>query len=77
MLSGGRRRLRIIADIVVEKAEQGDLQAAQMIADRLDGKAVQKQGDVPVDPLWPLLLLTHFGPDLLLFYIAPDAQHAD
>ena len=53
MLSGGGRRLRIIANKVVEKAEHGDLQAAQMIADRLDGKAVQviEQGDVPVEAM--------------------------
>jgi hypothetical protein len=41
LLSGGGRRLRIIADKLVEKAEQGDIQAIREIGDRLDGKAVQ------------------------------------
>jgi hypothetical protein len=41
LLSGGGRRLRIIADKLAEKAEQGDLQAIQQIADRLDGKPAQ------------------------------------
>ena len=39
LLSGGGRRLRIIADKLVAKAEEGDLQATQEIADRLDGSA--------------------------------------
>jgi len=49
----GGRRLRIIADKLAEKAEQGDLRAIQQIADRLDGKAVQaiERGDVPVEVL--------------------------
>jgi hypothetical protein len=52
-LSGGGRRLRIIADKLVEKAEQGDLQAIQQIADRLDGKCAQviERGDVPVEAM--------------------------
>ena len=41
LLSGGGRRLRIIADRLCEKAEQGDLQAIQQIADRLDGRPAQ------------------------------------
>ena len=53
LLSGGGRRLRIIADKLVEKAEQGDLQAIQQIADRLDGKCAQviERGDVPVEAM--------------------------
>ena len=53
LLSGGGRRLRIIADRLCEKAEQGDLQAIQQIADRLDGKPVQalERGDVPVEAM--------------------------
>jgi hypothetical protein len=49
LLSGGGRRLRIIADKLVENAEEGDLQAIQQIADRLDGKPAQalERGDVP------------------------------
>jgi hypothetical protein len=50
LLSGGGRRLRIIADKLAEKAEQGDLQAIQQIADRLDGKPAQaiERADVPL-----------------------------
>ena len=53
LLSGGRRRLRIIAERLVEKAEQGDLAGIQQIADRLDGKCAQviERGDVPVEVL--------------------------
>jgi hypothetical protein len=41
LLSGGGRRLRIIAEKLAEKAEQGDLQVIQQVADRLDGKPAQ------------------------------------
>jgi hypothetical protein len=53
LLSGGGRRLRVIADKLAEKAEQGDLQAIQQIADRLDGKPAQviERGDVQVEML--------------------------
>ncbi len=53
LLSGGGRRLRIIADKLAEKAEQGDLQAIQQIADRLDGKCAQiiEHGDVPIEAM--------------------------
>jgi hypothetical protein len=53
LLSGGGRRLRIIADKLAEKAEQGDLQAIQQMADRLDGKPVQaiERGDVSLEVL--------------------------
>jgi len=53
LLSGGRLRLRAIADKLAEKAEQGDLGAIQQIADRLDGKCAQvvERGDVPVEVL--------------------------
>jgi hypothetical protein len=49
LLSGGGRRLRIIAERLAEKAEQGDLAAIQQIGDRLDGKPSQaiERGDVP------------------------------
>jgi hypothetical protein len=52
LLSGGRR-LRIIADKLAEKAEQGDLQAIQQIGDRLDGRPSQaiERGEVPVEML--------------------------
>lgn len=36
------RRLRLIADKVVDLAVAGESWAAQMVADRLDGKAVQQ-----------------------------------
>ena len=53
LLSGGGRRLRIIADKLAEKAEQGDLQAIQQIADRLDGKPTQaiERSDAPVEAM--------------------------
>ena len=53
LLSGGGRRLRIIAERLAEKAEQGDLGAIQQIADRLDGKCAQviERGDVQVEML--------------------------
>jgi hypothetical protein len=52
-LSGGGRRLRIIAERLAEKAEQGDLQAIQQIADRLDGKCAQviERGDAPMEAM--------------------------
>ena len=53
LLSGGGRRLRIIAERLVEAAEQGNIQAIQQIGDRLDGRPVQalERGDVPVEVL--------------------------
>jgi hypothetical protein len=53
LLSGGGRRLRIIADKLVARAEEGDLQAILQIADRLDGKCAQivERGDVSVEAL--------------------------
>ena len=51
LLTGGGRRLRVIADKLVEKAEQGDLQAIREVMDRLDGKAVQsiERSDIPLE----------------------------
>jgi hypothetical protein len=48
-----RRRLRVIADKLVEKAEEGDLQAIREVIDRLDSKPSQvvERGDVPVEVL--------------------------
>jgi hypothetical protein len=53
LLSGGGRRLRVIADKLVEKAEEGDLQAIREVIDRLDSKPSQvvERGDVPVEVL--------------------------
>jgi hypothetical protein len=53
LLSGGGRRLRTIADKLAEKAEQGDLQAIQQIADRLDGKPAQvlETGVIPLEAM--------------------------
>jgi hypothetical protein len=50
---GGRRRLRIIADKLAEKAEQGDIQAIREIADRLDGKPAQaiERSDLPLEAM--------------------------
>ena len=51
LLSSGGRRLRIIADKLAEKAEQGDLQAIREVIDRLDGKAAQsiERSDIPLE----------------------------
>jgi hypothetical protein len=53
LLSGGGRRLRIIADKLAEKAEQGDLEAIKQVADRLDGRPTQaiERGDVPLEKM--------------------------
>ena len=53
LLSGGGRRLRVIADKLVELAEGGDLSAIREVGDRLDGKCAQtiERGEVPVDVL--------------------------
>ena len=53
LLSGGRRRLRIIAEKLAEKAEQGDIQAIREIADRLDGKPAQaiERSDLPLEAM--------------------------
>jgi hypothetical protein len=53
LLSGGGRRLRIIAERLAEKVEQRDLAAIQQIADRLDGKCAQtmERGHVAVEVL--------------------------
>lgn len=53
LLSGGRRRLRIIAEKLADKAEQGDIQAIREIADRLDGKPAQaiERGDAPLEAM--------------------------
>ena len=41
LLSGGGRRLRVIVEKLLDKAEAGDMQAVKEVMDRLDGKAVQ------------------------------------
>ena len=53
LLSGGGRRLRVIAEKLAEKAEQGDLQAIQQIGDRLDGKPAQafERADAPLEAM--------------------------
>jgi len=38
---GDHKRLRKIADALLQKAESGDIQAIREVADRLDGKAPQ------------------------------------
>ena len=37
-----RRRLHIIADKLIEKAQEGDIQAIKELGDRLDGKPKQQ-----------------------------------
>jgi hypothetical protein len=53
LLSGGGRRLRIIADKLAEMAEAGDMQAIKEVGDRLDGKCAQviERGDVSAEVL--------------------------
>jgi hypothetical protein len=53
LLSGGRRRPRIIADKLADKAEQCDIQAIREIADRLDGKPAQaiERSEAPLEAL--------------------------
>jgi hypothetical protein len=53
LLSGGRRHLRIIAEKLADKAEQGDIQAIREIADRLDGKPTQaiERSDLPLEAM--------------------------
>jgi hypothetical protein len=53
LLSGGGRRLRIIADKLAEKAEQGDLEAIKQVADRLDGRPPQaiEHGNAPIEAM--------------------------
>lgn len=38
----GRKKLRVIADKLVELAMDGDIQAIKEIGDRMDGKAAQE-----------------------------------
>ena len=51
VLSGGGRRLRVIIEKLLDKAEQGDLQAIKEVevGDRLDGKCAQtiERGEYP------------------------------
>jgi hypothetical protein len=58
VLSGSGRRLRVIADKLAEKAEQGDIQAIREVADRLDGKPAQaiERSDLPLEALSDLEL---------------------
>lgn len=51
--SGDPDRLRTIAEKLIEKAEQGDLQAIKEVGDRLDGKCAQviERGEVSVEML--------------------------
>ena len=53
VLSGGGRRLRVIIEKLLDKAEQGDLQAIKEVFDRLDGKPVQaiERGDIPIEAM--------------------------
>jgi hypothetical protein len=53
LLGGGGRRLRITADKLATKAEEGDLGAIQQIADRLEGKCAQviERGDVTFEAM--------------------------
>jgi hypothetical protein len=53
VLSGGGRRLRVIIEKLLERAEGGDLQAIRKIFDRLDGRPVQaiERGDARLEDM--------------------------
>lgn len=56
-------RLKRIAEKVMAKAEEGDMQAISFIADRIDGKAVQPiVGDSDHDPIDANLIVTFVKP---------------
>ena len=52
-LSGGGRRLRVIVDKLLERAEGGDLQAIKEVFDRLDGKSMQpvERSDIALEAM--------------------------
>jgi hypothetical protein len=55
LLADDGKRLRKIADALVDKAEEGDVAAIREIGDRMDGKAAQTLaigGDPDGTPLW-------------------------
>jgi hypothetical protein len=60
--NGDGKKLRALADKLVEKALEGDMQALREIGDRLDGKAVQSQlldlSGEDEGPVRPILNLT-------------------
>jgi hypothetical protein len=66
VLSGGGRRLRVIIEKLLDKAEQGDLQAIREVMDRLEGKPVQaiERSDVPLEKMTDqqLMAIMHGGP---------------
>lgn len=45
------KRLRRVAEAIYAKAEEGDVQAAKEIGDRIDGKAVQTIAGDPDNPV--------------------------
>jgi len=46
----GRKKLRVIADKLVELALDGDMNAIKEIGDRMDGKATTMHGTDPDNP---------------------------
>jgi phage gp29-like protein len=51
VVQGDSERLRRIAEALLTKAEEGDLQAIKELGDRLDGKAAQTIAGDPENPL--------------------------
>jgi hypothetical protein len=53
VLTGGGRRLRVIVEKLLERAEGGDLQAIREVFDRLDGRPIQaiERGNVSAEVL--------------------------
>lgn len=64
LMENDGEKLRKIAEMIVSKAEAGDLMAARELMDRLDGKPKQ-QVELSGDAENPLHIFTHAAADLL------------
>ena len=60
VLTGGGRRLRVIVERLLERAEGGDLQAIRAVFDRLDGRPAQaiERGDTRLEDMTDQQLMT-------------------
>jgi hypothetical protein len=59
-----KTKLRAVADALVDKAMQGDVEAIKVVADRLDGKVPQALvGDNGEDPINVVTQVLLVGPD--------------
>lgn len=64
LLADDGAKLRKIAEMIIEKAEAGDMMAARELLDRVDGKPKQ-QVELSGDAENPLHIFTHAAADLL------------